>query len=409
MTKIALVEKYPSGYNFKSLLPFEFDSYSLTTKRIDKILKKDITLDMDALKEEYKFIILVGKDPCKLVADIRSVTEYQGFLVGDKYLAMLNPMAVKMKPSLKVPFEKSLTDIIKVIEGRANKAMSEFSVRGIETEDEALMYVSNLLNLAKAGSLPYLAVDSETSGFYPRNGYVLGISLSYGKEVGVYIESLVLTEKVLNILQEVLNITTAIFFNAKFDLKMLEYHLDLNFPNLEDAMLMHYCLDENSPHDLKSLCIKYTQLGDYNSELEEFKKKYCSDHGIKVGDFTYDLIPFNIMYPYASLDAAGTYELYLLFKPHIKKNKKIQRIYEELLKPGILFLKDVEENGMPINKTTLENAEEEINKEVEPLVAQLYNFPEIKILEKEQGKIFNVNSPKQLQTLLFTMMGVSCN
>jgi hypothetical protein len=36
MAEIALIEKYPSGYNFESLLPFDFDTYSLTNEKIEK-------------------------------------------------------------------------------------------------------------------------------------------------------------------------------------------------------------------------------------------------------------------------------------------------------------------------------------------------------------------------------------
>jgi DNA polymerase I-like protein with 3'-5' exonuclease and polymerase domains len=405
MAEVALVEKYPSGYNFNSILPFEFDTYSLTNEKIEKILKKDVTLNISEVVEQYKYVILVGKDPCKIVADIRSVTEYQGFLVEDKFLAMMNPMAVRMRPSLKIPFDKSVKDINSIISGTAAKAISEFDLRGIETEDEALKYLNELYELCRTGVVNYVALDSETSSLYPRDGYVLGISMSYGKESGVYIDSLSLTDDVLEVLQKIIDIVTILFFNAKFDMKMLEYHFNLVFSAWDDVMLIHYLLDENSSHALKPLCIKHTGLGDYDAELDAFKKKYCKEHGIKVGDFTYDLIPFDIIYKYAALDAAGTFELYELFIPHLLKNKKIFKVYENILKPGTLFLKDVEENGMPINVDTIENADEEINKEMEPLTEQLYSFDEIKILEKQQGKLFNVNSPKQLQTLLYSIMG----
>ena len=36
--------------------------------------------------------------------------------------------------------------------------------------------------------LDYIALDSETSSLYPRNGYMLGFSMSYKKEHGVYVD-----------------------------------------------------------------------------------------------------------------------------------------------------------------------------------------------------------------------------
>jgi len=64
---IAVVEKYPSNYNYEALLPFDFDRLSLVDERMDKVLKRDITLDIDLVKEEYEYIILIGKEPSKFV------------------------------------------------------------------------------------------------------------------------------------------------------------------------------------------------------------------------------------------------------------------------------------------------------------------------------------------------------
>lgn len=67
-------------------------------------------------------------------------------------------------------------------------------------------------------------------------------------------------------------------------------------------MLQHYVLDERrGTHGLKSLAMKYTDMGDYDFELDKFKEDYCKAHKIKKDDFTYDLIPFDIMWPYACL------------------------------------------------------------------------------------------------------------
>jgi len=94
----------------------------------------------------------------------------------------------------------------------------------------------------------------------------------------------------------------------KFDYKMLKYHLDLDFDRsrVHDTMVMHYVLDETDGHGLKDLARKYTDYGDYDAELDEFKKEYCRQHGMLNENFTYDLIPFDIISEYASIDTAVT-------------------------------------------------------------------------------------------------------
>ena len=102
MTKIAIIEKYPSTYQFDAIFPFEYDKYALVPEKQDKVLKRDVTLDIDALKEEgkYDFIILVGKEPCKLVADIRSVSEYQGY--GEYKIILMKSISGNKKDPVRI-------------------------------------------------------------------------------------------------------------------------------------------------------------------------------------------------------------------------------------------------------------------------------------------------------------------
>jgi len=402
--QIAIVEKYPTGYNYNNIFKFEFDKHSLVGTKQDKILKKDIELDIDNLIKQYDYIILVGAEPCKLVGKVGSVTEYQGYLMHDKFLPMLNPMAVKMRPSLQYDFDKSIVSINSTINGTSKKPTETYDIKGIQDKNEVLKHIQFLLDLKNQ---THIAWDTETTAFYPRDGYVIGISLSYKPEQGVYIDTMCIDDEVTAKLQELANKYIAIFHNKKFDDKMLSYHLGLSFPRWEDTMLMHYVLDETEgSHGLKFLAIKFTNLGDYDSELDLFKKTYCSTHKVLVRDFTYDLIPFDIIYPYACLDTAATYELYFIFNMAIKENKKLSLVYERLLKEGTDFLIQVEENGIPMNVDKAKEYIAAINIEIAELTEKLYEFPEVKAFEKVQGSLFNVNSPKQKADMFFNVLGL---
>ena len=111
----------------------------------------------------------------------------------------------------------------------------------------------------------------------------------------------------------------------KFDIKMIEYHIGIKFnrARVHDTMLMHYALDENDSHGLKQLALKYTEYGDYDAELDDFKKSYCSSKGMLLEDFTYDLIPFDVISKYAAIDTAVTITLFNKFWPNLQKNTKI--------------------------------------------------------------------------------------
>lgn len=406
MNKIVIVEKYPTNYNYSSIFPFDFDRLSLIDEKKDKLLKKDINLDIESLKTDYEYIILIGADPCKFVAGITSVTEYQGYLVDGKYLAMLNPLAVNMRPSLENSFNKSINDIIKVIIGDQIINIKDYDVKGYQSEEEIMNHLNHLNTLVDAG-LTHIALDTETSALYPRDGYVMGISMSYKKEQGIYADSMYITEEVVNQLQKLINRVTIVFHNAKFDIKMLAYHFGLVFPKWEDTLLEHYVLDETEgSHGLKQLAIKFTKLGDYASDLDTYKRDYCKRHKVKLKDFTYDLVPFDIMYKYASLDTAATIEIHNILYPEIQKNKELSNVYKRLLKEGTSFLIDVEENGIPINIELTNQFIEDINEEIKELTISLYNYEEIKLVERTKNVLFNVNSTAHKSYLFFDILGL---
>ena len=399
---ICVVEKYPSTYNYEALLPFTFDMLSLVDEKMDKVLKKDITLDIDLVKEEYEYVILIGKEACKFVGGITSVMEYQGYLLDEKYLALMNPVAVSLRPSLKSAFDKAVNDIIITINNLDKEPQCEVEILALEDEASILKYLDEVIEY----NPNYIALDTEASALYARNGYVLGISMTHRENQGVYMDTMHVTDVVVEKLQYIINNTKVIFHNAKFDIKMLQYHFGLVFPNWDDTMLLHFTLDENNPHGLKQLAIKYTTLGNYDAELEKFKTQYCRDHKIKKADFTYDLIPFDVMYPYAAKDTIATYVLFEIFRPVVHENTRLNRVYRGLLIKGTDFLIDVEETGIPINKELIEFHKERISDEINELTTSLYKHDEIKKVEEIKKALFNVNSTAHLRLLFFDILGM---
>ena len=70
---------------------------------------------------------------------------------------------------------------------------------------------------------------------------MLGMSISYEKDHGAYIDTECVDEVAEQMLQELFDKKIIIFHNAKFDLAFFEYHFNFTFPNFEDTMLLHYC------------------------------------------------------------------------------------------------------------------------------------------------------------------------
>ena len=397
--KIAVVEKSKTGYSdpYAGFFDFPYDRFQLTNSNKSKILKRDITLDEDF--EEYDYVILIGKEPCKHIAKINNVTKYAGYLVEDKYIPMLNPVAVKFNPGIQDAVDSALKKLHEHINGTYKETLGTYE--GITCAKRAKEWLTKLL---RAHTYNRVVVDIETSALYPRDGYVLGIAMSAEFGTGVYIESDCIDEEVEELLQMVFNQKEIIFHNAKFDINWLQYHFNFRFPRWHDNMLCHYLLNENEPHDLKYLVLKYTDMGDYDKELEEFKRSYCKTHGLLLREFSYEYIPFDIMKEYAAADADGTLRLFNKFYPIIEKH--FHALYNNVMLRGTQFLMEIEETGVPFSKEHLEIANETFTREIFDLNEQLYEFKEVRELEAEQGAKFNPNSTAQLRKLFFEKLGL---
>jgi len=397
MTKICIIDKAPSRNNYSTYFNFDFELFHMSQVPITKLLKKDVDLEIDL--EPYDFVILVGAEAAKEYAKVSSVTNYAGQLMHDKFICISNPAMLHFKPEGKPDFQRSVDRIHKYIEGSIKNASITGEYLGIVNTTKALAFLQEVFDNAEG----YVAMDTETTALYPRDGYVLGLSISYKDKHGAYISTECLDEECLEKVQQIADKYEIVFHNMKFDIKMIEYHLGIKFnrARVHDTMLMHYALDENDSHGLKPLALKYTEYGDYDAELDSFKKEYCSSKGLLSEDFTYDLIPFDVIAKYAAIDTAVTITLFYKFWPNVQNNSKLLWVYKNILIPGTLFLMDMEEVGIPIDKERMASAEGFLDAQIAEAKQEVYNFQEVKDFEKDAGIIFNPNSVQQLRKVLF--------
>ena len=404
MAKVALVETKPSRTDYRKEFEgaFDFDQYQLCSDpTIKKVLKRDCDIDIDA--NLYDWIVLVGSESLKYFTKINSVTEYSGKKVEEKFLPVINPAMLKFKPEAKKTWEESKESIIKYINGEIEEVVIDESIAfGIQDTGDC----NNYLREALEDDGDYIALDSETTGLYPRDGHILGISLSYNGKQGVYISTDCFDDESERLLQELFAEKTVIFHNAKFDMAFFEYHFNFKFPKFEDTMLLSYLINENpGNHGLKTLAIKYTPYGDYEKPMYDWMDNYRKENGILKGDFQWGSIPFDVMKTYAAMDALCTYLIFDKFKK-IKQNTKLKWVYDNILIPGTRFLIDAQDNGVPFDKTRLYKSQELMQDNIDEAVTKLYQNPAIGRWETLNDKDFNPNSTVQLRSLLFDHLGL---
>ena len=402
MAKIALIEKQPSKIKYEQYFDFDFDKYQLCSDpSVKRILKRDTDIDIDT--DQYDWLVLVGSEPVKHFTSVSSVTDYSGKKVDSKFLPVISPAMLAFKPEAKKAWDESVASIHGYISGDIEEAIIDEKVAfGIQDTQEANEFIKQAIKHPS----PYIALDSETTGLYPRDGYMLGISISYNGKCGAYIDTDCFDDTTEQLLQQLFTEKTVVFHNAKFDMAFFEYHFHFKFPNFEDTMLLHYLVDENpGGHGLKQLAIKHTPYGDYEKPMYEWIDQYRKEHGVLKDQFTWDSIPFDVMKTYAAMDALVTYLLYekLLV---VKTNEKLKKVYEEILIPGTRFLIDTQDNGVPFDRTRLLVAQEAMQTDIDNAISTLYENDKIRRFEELNGKSFNPNSTVQLRSLLFDYLGL---
>lgn len=435
--KIAVVQKCPSNVDYAKQFQLDkLDVFNLSSQKVTKLLKKDVDLviqtksgydnilahieegnssysegDLGFCPEAYDWVILVGSEALKMFTKATAVTDYTGKVAPGKngetnFIAAISPAMLAFKPEAKPVFDETVINIHRVLNGKDVETF-EGDYQFYNTTEDILQHLNWLIAHPE---YKVLALDSETSALAPRKGYILGVSLSHEINQGVYMDADYFDQACINALQKLINTRRIVLHNAKFDMHFFTYHFGLLFVgrDIHDTMIMHYLLDERQgTHGLKSLTMKYGTLGDYDRELDEFKKEYCRTYKVKAEDFSYDLIPWDIIKMYAAKDTDATLFLYHKFFPILQNNPRLYKCYTELMLPALHLLTKMEARGIPVSAARLEGARELLEDEISRLKKELYSYAEVTRLEEVQGAIFNPNSTKQLRVLLFDVLNLN--
>lgn len=269
----------------------------------------------------------------------------------------------------------------------------------------------NLLNSFQQGQL--VAADTETRYLAWDDNKLLAIG--FATDANTCHAFYDIPESAYPALQEVLSATNARFcwHNGKFDKKFLQYTCGLFARVDEDTMLKHFAQvsEKKGTHGLKYLAPLYLQAPQWDDELEQYKKTFCRKNKIKVSEFTYDMIPTEILIPYMQRDCIASYRLLSVFDE--LKEPGTDRVYDLLIRATEAF------SCMEINGATVDNAQllklkkqytqdlEQADEIVSEAVRELWNP---KRYAQETGakyiEAFNLHSPKQLKWMLKEATGI---
>jgi DNA polymerase-1 len=153
-----------------------------------------------------------------------------------------------------------------------------------------------------------------------------------------------------------------------------------------DTMLASYLLNPNKAnHNLEDVSMAY--LG-----LAKLSFKDVTDKGKK----NFQEVPIEAATRYAGEDAVVTLKLKHLLEPEIKK-EGLERLFYDVEMPLIKVLADMEIAGIKIDVPLMRDLSQELEQELSGLGKRIFFLA---------GEEFNINSPKQLQGILFDKLGL---
>jgi len=240
------------------------------------------------------------------------------------------------------------------------------------------------------------AFDTETTSLDYMAAEIVGVSFSINPDEAAYLPLMhdyegapkqLLREWVLEQLKPLLEDKHRLKVgqNVKYDMEVLENHGIQCQGFVYDTMLESYVLDSTaSRHDMDTLSerhlgykpVSYTDVAGKGAKQLSFNQVSLERAGF-----------------YAAEDADVTLKLHRVFWLQLQKLPRQKEVFETIEMPLVPVLVKMERGGVFIDKKRLAIQSQELADRLAELEKEVYQL---------SGRSFNINSPKQLQEILYT-------
>ena len=176
--------------------------------------------------------------------------------------------------------------------------------------------------------------------------------------------------------------------NLKYDAHILA-NIEINLNGIsDDTMLKSYCLNSVATrHNMDDLSEYY---------LGHKTIHYADVAGSGKKQLTFNQVNIDEAMPYACEDVIVTNELNKLLDHKLERYPKLMALYQNIELPLIEIMLKLERNGALVDELSLFNQQVEIKAEMNIIQAQAFEIA---------GDEFNLESPKQIQQILFSEEG----
>lgn len=288
--------------------------------------------------------------------------------------------------STQIPEQQSLF-------GATNKTWQCISVQDMKALDDLIALLEKSMTIA---------IDTETTGCLPLLDKIVGMSFAVDTQNAYYIplahENLVPQldkDLVISKLKPILENAqkNIVMHNAKFD-QLVFWNQGINiFPLRFDTLIAaNLVRNEWQKISLKELSLKYL-----NEPMKKFKE-IIGKHK------TFATVPIETASEYAAHDALQTLKIYPILVSLLDHEPTLKKIFEQIDMPFYWVLVRMEQQGILVTPSQLEATGIALDKELATLEDKFFaSVSDIQSIKRGQ---FNINSPKQIEKLLFDDLGL---
>ncbi|HSD99490.1 MAG TPA: DNA polymerase I [Burkholderiales bacterium] len=253
--------------------------------------------------------------------------------------------------------------------------------------------------LKTLGKADLVALDTETTSLDPMKAELVGLSFAVEAGAAAYVP---LAHRYAGAPQQLARAAVLARMkpwledarrpklgqNAKYDMHVLA-NLDIRLAGVaHDTLLQSYVLESHRPHDMDSLAARHLNMKTLT--YDEVTGKGAARIG-------FEQVTVERATEYSAEDADVTLKLHQALYPQVQAEEKLARIYREVEMPLIAVLFNMERNGVLLDIALLKELSRQFGEKMAAIEVEAH---------AQAGQPFNINSPRQIQEILFEKQGL---
>lgn len=252
---------------------------------------------------------------------------------------------------------------------------------------ELLQWVRDTLLTCETKPCTYLSYDSETTGLNPFKHKIVGVSLSWKENQGIYIpirhryNNYPDSKEVFQLIQELADEYTFLAHNAKFDINFLEQE-GVTVKKYEDTMWSIKAHNSNE----KSIGLKQAAKRVLGLTMIELPELFQG----KRKEYNFDEVDPEIGLPYAAADSDCALRLFNYYAPYRKEQEFITKLETKVTE----VVRRMENRGILLNRDFLTRMLEGIYRDLLALEEEIY---------KAAGQRFDILSGPQFGDVMVSL------